>query len=119
MVRRVESERLSLFGDVGLLISMGALNLQRTRSFFEAARQRDLAAVRQATLDYSALEELICAALNSGAHMDGAYDKLFVKAALPEFPLRLLPPYQGASDEEFAVFMDTLQTQQPHWLPAT
>lgn len=109
----------SLFGEVGLLISMGALNPERTRSFFEAARQRDLSAVRQATLDYTALNELIHGALNSGAHMDGAYDKLYVKAALQEFPLRLLPPYQGASDEEFAAFMDKLRTELPHWLPAT
>jgi dihydrodipicolinate synthase/N-acetylneuraminate lyase len=45
-------------------------------------------------------------ALGGEAHMDGAYDKLFVKYQFPEFPLRLLPPYRAATDEQFARFRD-------------
>lgn len=37
--------------------------------------------------------------------IDGSYDKLFEKMYDPEFPLRLLPPYIGSSDEEFHVFV--------------
>jgi dihydrodipicolinate synthase/N-acetylneuraminate lyase len=107
----------SLVGDAGLLISMGALNPRRTRRFFEAARRREGDAVRAAQLDYHALNEAIHGAVSAGAHMDGAFDKMFVKAALPAFPLRLLPPYQGASEDEFAAFLDTLRRRFPHWLP--
>ncbi len=106
-----------LFGAMGLLISLGSLNPGRTRRFFEAGQQQDVAAVRNGAHDFGALSELMRAAVKSGAHMDGAYDKLFVKAALPDFPLRLLPPYEGTSDEEFALFMEKLQAHAPHWLP--
>ena len=38
----------------------------------------------------------------SDAHMDGAYDKAYLKLLLKEFPLRLLPPYRSMSSEAFA-----------------
>jgi hypothetical protein len=47
------------------------------------------------------------AALAGAAHMDGAFDKLFVKYQLPEFPSRLLPPYRGATEEQFLHFRET------------
>ena len=34
--------------------------------------------------------------------MDGAYDKMLTKLGmLPDFPLRLLPPYQSFTDEDY------------------
>lgn len=106
----------SLFGEAGLLISLGALNPRRARAFFEAARRQDREAIAAAAREYSELLELVLQSVKSGAHMDGAYDKLFVKAALPDFPLRLLPPYQGASDEEFSVFQQALKSRFPQWM---
>jgi dihydrodipicolinate synthase/N-acetylneuraminate lyase len=60
----------------------------------------------RASLDvtYRAIHTAVKAAVGSEAHMDGAYDKLFVKYRFPEFPLRLLPPYRGANEERFAAF---------------
>lgn len=40
------------------------------------------------------------------AHMDGAYDKMHLKMLMPEFPLRLLPPYSAVPDEVFAKFCE-------------
>lgn len=107
----------SLFGSLGLLLSMGSLCPERTRRFFAAAQRHDLAAVREGARDFSALAELIHASVKPHAHMDGAYDKLYAKAALPGFPLRLLPPYEGASNEDFASLMEKLRNRAPHWLP--
>ena len=45
-------------------------------------------------------------------HIDGAYDKMLYKLTDPAFPLRLLPPYVGATDEEFSRFRALLP---PGW----
>ena len=49
--------------------------------------------------------------------IDGSYDKLFEKMYDPEFPLRLLPPYIGSSDEEFHTFVRLLGERLPEWVP--
>lgn len=59
---------------------------------------------------------LLVQALGHG-RIDGAYDKCFVRASDPSFPLRLLPPYTAATDAECAQFLGAVRTQLPHWLP--
>ena len=48
---------------------------------------------------------------------DGAYDKIISKVADPDFPLRLLPPYQGATDEGYRGYLAELSATFPAWLP--
>lgn len=106
------------FGSPGLLISMGCLQPARTRRFFEAARAGKKDEVRQAALEFNAINDLLAEAMRSSAHMDGAFDKLFIKAAFPEFPLRLLSPYEGATGEDFSFFMEKLRKIMPQWVPS-
>jgi hypothetical protein len=40
--------------------------------------------------------------------MDGAYDKMLYRVTDPTFPLRLLPPYEGATEPEFEAFRNGL-----------
>jgi hypothetical protein len=54
----------------------------------------------------------------SEAHMDGAFDKMFCRMHDHRFPLRLLPPYEGASEETFARFAALLREKYPRWVPA-
>ena len=42
--------------------------------------------------------------VGNATHAAGAYDKLLFKLYDPEFPLRLLPPYQGATELMFQRF---------------
>ena len=51
-----------------------------------------------------------------GSRIDGAYDKIFSKIINPEFPLRLLPPYRGASDEAYQAYCRFLKENLPHWI---
>ena len=46
---------------------------------------------------------------------DGAYDKLFVKYSIPEFPQRLYPPYEGVTDAQFAAFDRAVRQALPGW----
>jgi hypothetical protein len=43
-------------------------------------------------------------AVGDEAHMEGAYDKMFIKLHDPAFPLRLLPPYVSAGAAAFERF---------------
>jgi len=46
----------------------------------------------------------------ANAHMDGAYDKLHLRMLVPEFPLRLLPPYVATSEDDWSHLVDALPT---------
>ncbi len=50
--------------------------------------------------------------------IDGTYDKVIHKLVNPDFPLRMLPPYEGASDAEFRAYREAVETRFPEWLPA-
>ena len=55
----------------------------------------------------------------SRPHMDGAYDKMLVKLGmLPDFPLRLLSPYLGFTDDDHLACRTLLETRFPDWLGA-
>ena len=106
----------SLYGPCGLLVSITAINPAKARALFEAGARRDAPTLVAQVTECRKIHAILFNALASGQHMDGAYDKLFVKLALPDFALRLLPPYQGTSDEEFAVFRDALRARVPGWI---
>ena len=37
-------------------------------------------------------------------HIDGGFDKMIYKVKDPSFPLRLLPPYAGPTEDDFTTF---------------
>jgi len=100
--------------DCGLLISIASTNHARAREFF-AARGSDLAdAASELEMALTALKE----SMNCGAHIDGAYDKLIYKLVSPDFPLRLLPPYEFCADSStLDRYRDALTRLAPAWLP--
>ena len=86
------------------LISAGVLDFAGAREFFDARGDALAATAREFETIVTAVKD----AVGDSGHMDGAYDKLFVKAHLPEFPLRLRPPYTAAGDEQFESFLAAL-----------
>jgi hypothetical protein len=50
--------------------------------------------------------------------MDRAFDKMFCRMHDRRFPLRLLPPYAGVSDETFERFAALVREKYPRWVPA-
>lgn len=90
--------------ECGFLMALAAVHLEQAKRYF-AARGAELAAMRD---ELRAIHRALKAAVGTEAHMDGAYDKLFVKLREPSFPLRLLPPYASTSDATFARFRDAL-----------
>ncbi len=97
--------------NVGLLISLATVNPARAHAFVagdDARRAADLVELK------AMLASLM--QLSAGRfHMDSAHDKMLFRVVDPEFPLRLLPPYAGATEEEFARFLAALPAG---WRPA-
>lgn len=105
----------SLWGECGILVSF-IMNWPRLRELYEAGRRRDVdrlvAIQREIRVVIQTLFETV-----PDNRIDGSYDKLFEKMYHPEFPLRLLPPYIGSSDEEFHTFVNLLRSRLPEWIP--
>jgi dihydrodipicolinate synthase/N-acetylneuraminate lyase len=110
----------SMFGECSLLASYAELAPAKTRALFEAGRTRDVADLFERSHEVQRMQTALWAAPVSRPHMDGAFDKMLVKLGmLPDFPLRLLSPYIGYSDDDFRRCRELLQTRFPDWLADT
>ena len=106
----------SALGEPGFLISFASSSLRRAAQYFRAGVERDLPALNTMLGELTEVHRHLVAAVGPGPHMDGAFDKLFSRLHVPDFPLRLLPPYLGASDAAFERYANALRTHVPHWL---
>lgn len=107
----------AMMGECGFLISFTSTNFTRATEFFEAGRRQDATAMATIAQDFPRLISAFKEAVAGTAHMDGAFDKLFCRVHDGAFPLRLLPPYAGVSDEAFAYYVSLLRQNHPQWLP--
>jgi dihydrodipicolinate synthase/N-acetylneuraminate lyase len=90
-------------GDCGLLVSLSGVRLGLPGRF-RAARGDELRALgRLAQAVDELLEDSFRTACPS-AHMDGAYEQVLARAHGAWLALRLLPPYQGATEDAWRRF---------------
>lgn len=97
--------------EVGFLISLASVNPARARAFVAGNDARRTADIVEIKAMFTTLMELSAGRF----HIDSAYDKMLFRVSDPEFPLRLLPPYAGATEEDFARFLAALPAG---WRPA-
>lgn len=91
--------------EAGLLLSLSLVHPQRAHRIFEARG----AELQEAVRDLSGLHQAVVGHVQScGAHIDSAYDKALYKVSDPEFPLRLLPPYRGCTEEAFRKMLEDI-----------
>jgi dihydrodipicolinate synthase/N-acetylneuraminate lyase len=102
-------------GAPGLLVSFASSGLHRARAFFDAGVQRDLPALAALQRELLEVRAALAAAVGPGPHMDGAFDKLISRLQVPDFPLRLLPPYAGAGEAAFATARRWRRASPPGW----
>ena len=86
--------------DVGFLISLASANPKRAKAFVAGDDARRTADLEDLQVMLESLKELS----TDKFHIDGGFDKMIYKVNDPSFPLRLLPPYAGPTDEDFATF---------------
>jgi dihydrodipicolinate synthase/N-acetylneuraminate lyase len=108
----------SLIGECGLLISLASTNWKSGHAFFNAGRRRDVGPLLEMQRELTAFARDFGELVAGTAHIDGAFDKMLWRLHDGRFPLRLLPPYSGASDECFERLAALLREKYPHWAPA-
>ncbi len=107
----------SMFGECSLLASYAELSPRMTRALFEAGRTRDTGELMRLQHAFQAMGTELWAQPAPGPHMDGAYDKMLVKLGmLPDFPLRLLSPYQGFTEDDYQACRRLLEEKYADWL---
>ena len=100
-------------GECGLLASISASNPERAWAYFNAGVRGDHAAFAGLYRELAGVMAAVRRAAGGMGLTDGAYDKLIAKVAEPDFPLRLLPPYQSATEEGYRTYLDALD---PSWI---
>lgn len=86
--------------DVGFLISLASANHERAKAFVagdDASRTADL-------VDLQAMLDSLKRLAQGKFHIDGGFDKMIYKVNDPSFPLRLLSPYAGPTEDDFPTF---------------
>jgi dihydrodipicolinate synthase/N-acetylneuraminate lyase len=108
----------SVIGECGLLISLAATNLAMGQRYFDAGRARDVATLVRLEGELTQIGRRFAEIVGRGvARIDGAFDKVLWRLHDPRFPLRLLPPYQGAEPAAADEFLAFLRAEYPDWAP--
>jgi len=103
------------FGECGILASL-VTGWSKLHQIFEAGRKNDVARYPELVRECDLYNRLLFECVGD-TRIDGAYDKIFARVLVPEFPLRLLPPYEGTSEAEFERFVALLRERLPGWMP--
>ena len=107
----------AMFGECSLLASYAELSPRKTFALFEAGRDRDAGRLMELQHAFQAMSTKLWAQPAPGPHMDGAFDKMLVKLGmLPDFPLRLLSPYRGFTEDDYQACRRLLHEQYADWL---
>ncbi len=103
----------------GLLISLASMCWPRAHQYFQAGQGNDPMSLMTMAHELLQLSQQLQKLNAPLSHMDGAYDGLLLKMNVPEFPLRLLPPYQTTSEQAYKDFRELVRTQFPQWSAST
>jgi len=102
-------------GECGFLISFASSNFLRAQDYFRAGNERNFAKLDELHAELEAIIPDLREAGAEGAHMDGAFDKMFCRLHDPEYPLRLLPPYSSITEAGFSRYAEALRVKHPRW----
>lgn len=105
---------LSAKGECGLLLTALSINYKISWDFFNAGKAKDMDEVRRIFKGYEKIRDAMRDTM-PGDRMGGAYDKLFFKLQMPDFPQRMLPPYESISDDDFKNFKTAVVDVVPEW----
>jgi dihydrodipicolinate synthase/N-acetylneuraminate lyase len=105
-----------LFGECSLLSSFGALFPSKTKEFFHYGVTRQFDKLFPMQAEYIRVMDTFLKPTAGRECIDGAYDKMIVRASGIDMPLRLLSPYIGFDEETFEACVRTLRERYPDWI---
>ena len=103
-----------VYPEFGYLASVTNCSYHVMRAYYEAGCRQDLDMILQIHRDFPILYESLFTCC-PGDKIDAAYDKLFLQFTIPAFPARILPPYEGFTQEQVEAFKADIQKKRPHW----
>jgi 4-hydroxy-tetrahydrodipicolinate synthase len=108
----------SLIAEPGLLISLATVNLAQGKRYFATGQARDVATLLRMEGELHDIGQHFHSMVSERRTLiDGAFDKVLWRLHDERFPLRLLPPYQAATESAADAFKRFLQQCYPHWAP--
>jgi dihydrodipicolinate synthase/N-acetylneuraminate lyase len=102
-------------GECSLLSSFGAFAPLKTRQFFELGRLGRLEQLIRMQHEYLTMAAAVQEPTRGKSLMDGAYDKMWVRLAGLDMPLRLLSPYESFPEEVFDQCRRVFYEQFSEW----
>lgn len=102
------------YDQFGYLASITNCSYSVMRAYYKAGKQQDWETIRKIHQDFPVLYEALFSNC-SGSKIDSAYDKLFVQFSIPEFPARILPPYESFLPEQVEAFKEEAKKKLSHW----
>ena len=104
-------------GECSLLSSYGALFPTKTKEYFDYGVTGQLDKLLHMQVQYLSVGSTFFGPAGNGlSRIDGAYDKMIVRASGIDMPLRLLSPYEGFDEETFEACVKALRDKHSDWL---
>ena len=103
-----------LYGECSMLFSSIATHLPTAWKLYEAGINKDINTITELEKEVTLSQEILFKTCGTPV-INAAYDKLYVKSFIPEFPMRLYPPYQTFSDEQVTNYMNEMKVRLPQW----
>lgn len=103
-----------LFGECSLLFSSISTHFPTAWRLFQAGQDRDIPTIVELEKEVALSQEILFETCATPV-INAAYDKLYVKATVPEFPMRLYPPYQTFSDDQVEQYFTQMRARLPQW----
>ena len=102
------------YPEFGFLASITNCSYKIMRQYYRAGAERDWDTILKIHNDFPAAYDALFSNC-PGDKIDSAYDKLFLQFSIPEFPARILPPYEGFSQQQVEAFKADVKKKLPHW----
>lgn len=103
-----------LFGECSMLFSSTSTHFPTAWRLFRAGQERDIDTIVRLEKEVAVSQEILFETCDSPV-INAAYDKLYIKSTIPEFPMRLYPPYQTFSDQQVSDYFSRMRARLPHW----
>lgn len=103
-----------LYERPSLLPSVLCCNYDVAEKYYRAGQEKDFKTLTEIDEQAMRASQVIGRTLPPNG-IDGTYDKCFDRLNHPSVSQRLLPPYIGASDEQFEEFAKQLRISVPEW----